>query len=152
MTSSRGLLILLLGLAALPASAGAQAPVPGQRIRVTAPPLIHREAGVFRSLDSDTLAFEFKGIRRTVPVELVSRLEVSAGRRRHTLLGTLVGAGVGLGAGLILLSPDSNACSGSGNYDEICWYYRGAFVAGGALLGAAVGTLIRTERWREYPR
>jgi hypothetical protein len=64
----------------------------------------------------------------------------------HAVRGLVVGAAAGFVVGAILFSPNSNACTGSGNYGEHCLLYRAGIVVGGAGLGALVGSLIRTEK------
>lgn len=64
----------------------------------------------------------------------------------HAVTGLLIGTAVGVAAAFILFSPGSNACSGSGDYEKNCWYYRAGIVVGSAGLGALIGSLIRTEK------
>ncbi|HKA57993.1 MAG TPA: YtxH domain-containing protein [Gemmatimonadales bacterium] len=64
----------------------------------------------------------------------------------HALTGLLIGTAVGIAAAYILFAPGSNACSGSGDYEKNCRYYRAGIVVGSAGLGALIGSLIRTEK------
>jgi hypothetical protein len=64
----------------------------------------------------------------------------------HAVTGLLIGTAVGVAAAFILFAPGSNACSGSGDYEKNCWYYRAGIVVGSAGLGALIGSLIRTEK------
>lgn len=66
--------------------------------------------------------------------------------RGHAVTGLLIGTAVGVAAAFILFSPGSNACSGSGDYEKNCRYYRAGIVVGSAGLGALIGSLIRTEK------
>lgn len=66
--------------------------------------------------------------------------------RGHAVTGLVIGAAVGLVAAYVLFAPGSNACSGSGDYEENCRLYRAGIVIGAAGLGALVGALIRTEK------
>jgi hypothetical protein len=70
----------------------------------------------------------------------------------HTLLGLGAGAVVGFGAGMILANRAGcgDGIFGSGsNYSDgdLCGVY-GIAIPAGAALGAVVGRLIRSERWR----
>ncbi|PYP37652.1 MAG: hypothetical protein DMD46_05140 [Gemmatimonadetes bacterium] len=112
----------------LPASAGAQMLSQDQRILL---------AG--------------SGQRWVVPRHLVTQVDSSRGEHGHALLGLAVGGAVAFVVGAILFSPDSNACTGSGDYAENCRLYRAGIVVGGAGLGALVGALIRTEQWAPVP-
>jgi hypothetical protein len=79
------------------------------------------------------------------PRDSSTRLEVSGGSRHHTLLGLGIGTAVGFGAGMVLAG---RAGCGSGIFDDdICGAY-GIAIPAGAALGAVVGRLIRSERWR----
>ena len=64
----------------------------------------------------------------------------------HAVTGLLIGAGVGLVAAYLLFAPGSNACSGSGDYEENCRWYRAGIVVGSAGLGAFIGSQIRTKK------
>ncbi len=148
--------ILVAILAFVPlASATAQVPVrPGARVRVTGhfcQPIYsncvggwpeHR-VGTFVAWKSDTLVMESRGDTLAVPPDFVTKLEVSAGRRRPSSQGAAIGAAVGggfllyargtaaagaLGAGLGALlgrSPSARKSAGTG-----------------FLLGAVVGAVI----------
>ncbi len=73
-------------------------------------------------------------------------IDSTKGTHGHAVTGLLIGAGVGLVAAYVLFAPGSNACSGSGDYEENCRLYRAGIVIGSAGLGALVGALIRTEK------
>lgn len=144
----KGSIVLVAALLLLPAPTPAQELAPGQRIRVTAPQLqLGRQVGELLWLDRDSLLLGAKGLRWAVPPELVTQIDASRGQRRHVVVGLALGAAVGLGVGAILLSPNSNRCTGSGNYGEFCLQMRAGILVGGAGLGALVGALIHTERW-----
>lgn len=83
------------------------------------------------------------GLTRRVDLATGSRLERSAGYRRHTLLGLGLGSLVGLGTGALLYS----GCTTGGEDDGLCGFYYLAAVPAGAALGTVVGALMRTERW-----
>ncbi|MBA3259131.1 MAG: hypothetical protein H0T68_06675 [Gemmatimonadales bacterium] len=87
-----------------------------------------------------------------LPRGATTRLEVSGGSRHHTLLGLGAGAVVGFGVGMILAARagcDSGILGDSGNEDEhLCGTYGIVAIPAGAALGAVVGRLISSERWR----
>jgi len=84
------------------------------------------------------------GSTSVLAVSQIVKLEVSAGKRRHTLAGALCGAALGLAVALI------GSCTG-----EDCGLYRATGVAlltpAGAGVGALVGSAIKTERWQTVP-
>jgi hypothetical protein len=83
------------------------------------------------------------GVTRRIDLATGSRVERSAGYRRHTLLGLGLGTLVGLGTGALLYS----GCTTGGEDDGFCGFYYLGAVPAGAVVGAVVGALIRTERW-----
>ena len=155
--------MVLTGSLALLSPSGllGQALQPGDRIRVTAPPLLPQpQRGQLISLDGDSLVLEGTDLgqrgaeptRWIVPRDLLSQLEMSEGYRRYPARGFLIGAGVGLVGGLIAISSgDGSACRGSGNYGELCAIFVGMTTVGGGFLGLLVGAFVRTERWTPLP-
>ena len=75
-----------------------------------------------------------------------AQVDSAAATKGHAVTGLLIGAGVGLVAAYVLFAPGSNACSGSGDYEENCRWYRAAIVVGSAGLGALIGSQIRTKK------
>lgn len=95
-------------------------------------------------LPGDQLLIEdADGVTRRIDLPTGSRLERSAGYRRHTLLGLGLGSLVGLGMGAVLVS----GCRRGGSDDELCGLDYLYTVPAGAALGTLVGALTRTERW-----
>lgn len=137
-------------------------PSPGARVRVwpscPAPEALKSRScapviGRLLSIDTARVLIARTGMSAdTLPVGSVSRVEVSAGSRHHTLLGLGAGAVVGFGAGMILAGRAGcgNGIFGSpgGEDDDICGAYGVVAIPAGAALGAVVGRLIRSERWR----
>ena len=81
------------------------------------------------------------------PAGSIQRLEISLGKKRHTLVGALIGA-VAFGATGFSDPVDT---SGSCGYDssQPCSRAEAVVVAtvAGALIGGVVGHLVQTERW-----
>jgi len=83
-----------------------------------------------------------------------TQLEVSMGSRHHTLIGLGAGAVVGFGAGMIFASRagcDNGIFGSNESEDDLCGAYGLVAIPVGAALGAVVGRLIRSERWRPIP-
>lgn len=82
----------------------------------------------------------------------LSKIEVSEGEKRKTLLGLGVGFGVGLGAGFVICNADKDANT-CGSEADLLGDMTAAVVllmaATGAGIGAIVGSFIKTERWQE---
>lgn len=73
-------------------------------------------------------------------------LDSANATKGHAVTGLVIGAAVGLVAAYVLFAPGSNACSGSGDYEQNCRWYRAAIVVGSAGLGAVIGSLVRTQK------
>ncbi|MEJ2320196.1 MAG: hypothetical protein P8Y10_08530 [Gemmatimonadales bacterium] len=124
---------------------------PGDRVRLQAPRISSgRLVGEVTELEGDTLVLLSEGGGSTIaiPTSDLERIAVSQGKKSNAILGLLVGAGVGVasavGLSIWVCNADDDGCT-SGQ------------VVGGALavtfigagLGAGIGALIKTERWRE---
>jgi len=146
-----GLTALLLAAPGTLTAQQADDLIPGARVRVTVPrdsrdPYV----GTLDRLSSDslTLRIESRAPVLTLPLTRVRRIEVSAGETSKVVTGGAIGFGVGATASLLFLAgfcsdPDT-LCGG----DE--WLRAFAFIAlPSTLVGAGIGLLIRTERWRE---
>ena len=153
----------LLAVVLLPAPSHAQVgpPLqPGQRLRVTAM-APGRFSGVIEGqllkigADSISLADSDGPAVTELPTSSITRVEVSSGRRRHTKLGLLIGAGAGILAGALVWSGLSEVgCGTEGEPFTDC----PRDPAGGAVtfavsagLGALTGALIQTDRWVDVP-
>jgi hypothetical protein len=125
---------------------------PGERVRVTAPDFgLQKSVGTCLSLSQGVMAFEPAGSSQlTIPTGSMTGLEISRGRKSNTLkglgLGFLGGAALGAVIGLLVdehgndLAPWNAAVVGAA-----------VFGAGGAVVGAGIGTAIKTDRWEEVP-
>jgi|SRR5688572_4735740 len=133
-----------------PDSAG---PRVGDRVRVTllaGPP---RETGWLVGYDSTSLAFRFDEtagsdtIARTLPREVIAGLEVGH-RRGHAKAGAYLGGLIGLGySGLFAAALSVESDSDSGGL--VAFVALGTAASAG--VGALLGSLIKSTRWRPAP-
>ena len=123
--------------------------VSGTRVRVwTREPNSERRIGTLAGLRGDTLMVLVDGDADTTRLasSAVTRIDASDGRRSHVITGLMIGAAAGgtigyfMGKGL-----DNTSVCGSG-----CgWLVAGPMAGAGGILGALLGAVTRTERWKE---
>jgi hypothetical protein len=146
--------IILCGLLLLPAEArpqdGQQPALPitlGGRVRLLAPTVIDRRVeGMVLEVDARSVVIATShGAPVKVPRAAITRLELVTGRRRQTVKGMIIGAGIGLALGA-LTGSTYNARTA----DEwaLVLGYGGA---GGALWGAGIGALFQGDEWSVIP-
>jgi hypothetical protein len=123
----------------------------GSRVRITSTALQGRPKGLVVALDESvvTLATD-GGLPVKIPLASITALETSLGRKRNWLKGAAIGAVGGLIVGLAApVDPNDLLCGSSSYSTNFC--SRGEAVAtsslGGAVLGAGIGALIRSDRW-----
>src|SRR5262245_20760330 len=143
------LVLLFLPLLQAPTSSPL---TPGTRVRVTT-----REAGgpelslvgPLSTFDSQTLALSVEGGPDRVALRRpsITRIEVSRGKRGHAGMGLLLGAVLGLTAVVLHDAGCEPDCSESDSKAG----FAAAAIGGGALVGAGVGALLRSERWESLP-
>jgi hypothetical protein len=97
--------------------------------------------------DADSITFLLEdGGEKVVPINTLTRLEISGSRKSNFLKGVLFGAAGGVALGFVMPIDSSDSCNSS-----IDFCSRGEAVAGGVtvgvIAGAIAGALIRTERW-----
>jgi hypothetical protein len=134
---------LLAAMLSIPATAGAQSPipVPGLRVRVDASPVMKRRViGTIMSRTNDTLAIASSAtVWHRIAVADVRHIDVSGGNSHFagTMLG-IIGGGLAIGGLTAVLTVSSAKDPG--------WLIT-AFGGGGAALGAVIGATIGIERW-----
>ena len=141
---------LLLEAQALPAQVEA-----GSRVRVTvAPPSPGRRIGRLVSLDSDSLRYSRWNTTSVtaLPLASVARLEQSTERHSNTGRGAMIGGLIGGGFGLFLGIAASTDNSGwlDVGVGEIA-AITAIVGAGGAGVGALIGSLSKRDRWEPVP-
>jgi len=152
----RSIAALLVVLSILPRLASAQTLAPGTRVRFSHPGEGTRTGAVV-ALTPDTLSILIPGRAEParVPLDQLTRLEVSRGMQRQPLrragIGFLVGAGVGaIGVAAIEAGCDSSR--------EICFGAGGGALIGGIFYGAVGGVIglvagvIPSEKWERVTR
>lgn len=145
--------VVLAGVAWSDALAQAPAPVKsGQRVRVRSTVAqVPELTGVVETIRPDTLMVrdDDRSVATAVPLATIDRLQVSHGRHSHWIRGAAIGFGAGVVTGATL-----GAASGN---DWLFTSSENAFIGAilfapiGAVTGAVVGLLVRTERWETVP-
>jgi hypothetical protein len=146
------------------ASATAQVPIrQGARVRVTRLPICpptcvggppRQDVVTFVTWSGDTLLAQSNGNTIVLPLDAVTKLEVSQGQKSHTgvgaVIGFLVGGAAGAAIGYASYSCEGWSCLGYGP-----WPSAGVGLAiggvGGLVAGALIGSAIKTDRWEEVP-
>ena len=145
-------LVLLLSMPCLPVLADETPSAPllaeGDRVRVRAPGVADR-AIVGRLLRADQGALAVTrddGSVVDVPRSAIQALEILRGRRSHPKKGAAIGAGAGAGMVLALTATEGGCDPDLGG----CAVYVAAgvlYAAVGALVGAGIGSMVKTDRW-----
>ena len=135
-------------------SSQAVQPKSGDRIRITAAPnaLDNRIARVL-SVRHDSLFLHVAPAETLAVARVdVARIEVSAGRGRHTLQGAGIGALIGAASGALMgyASGDDRGwcCFTAGEKAALTAVGLGGLAAG---IGAVVGAQYVSERWTSVP-
>jgi hypothetical protein len=81
-----------------------------------------------------------------VPRAAIRELEIARGRRSHAKKGAIIGAAAGAAFVLAVYAAEKDCGS-----DPRCGTYASAgavgFAAAGALVGAGIGAMVKTDRW-----
>lgn len=143
-------LLVVLLLAPLTDVLGQEQPLqPGQRVRVTVPDLgIDRLAATFNAFESGMLTVTADSTMR-IPLASVTRLDLYQGRHGHPWrgagLGFLGGAAIGTAIGAAVADPGDE-------FEAVIIVICTAVGAGGgALIGALVGFIAKTDKWEKVP-
>jgi hypothetical protein len=124
---------------------------PGTRVRVTATESggTRTFVGPLRTFDGDalTLATTDSADRVTLPRRTITRIEVSRGQRGHAGRGALIGAVLGLA----IVAGAELGCSGECEPPENYGVLVAGAIAGGGLVGAGVGAIVKSESWESLP-
>ena len=86
----------------------------------------------------------------TFPRDMVTRVDILGRQKGHALEGGLIGAGLGVLAGVI----EQPSCTPETPPGLECWTRAeniGAYSVGFGLIGALIGALYRTQEWVELP-
>ena len=146
--------VLICIFGGAPTEIAAQEPFvfePGVRVRVTALDCgLSGRATEFRALRADTLVLD----TTECPLASVTHLDVSRGQKSHGSLGAGIGVAAGALWGVALCRRNANAghhCGVPGSDADLTLLVVGVLGAGGGLVGAIVGSFIKTEQWEEIP-
>jgi hypothetical protein len=150
MHSSRRFSWLLPWVVLTAVSASAQeavSPLPGTRLRVTAPPVTAKPivGSLVQITEREIILAVSASDRTIVPRANIERVEWSKGRHGHPIKGLLIGAAIG--AVVLPVAICAGETCGEGEIPV------GALVGAGlgALPGVGIGALVKTERWAELP-
>jgi hypothetical protein len=145
----------ILGLLVFASSAGAQISIvthsvsPGDRLRIAYASGTERRHAVGRLVASDSknqvVLARASGDTAAIDTNLITQVERSIGFERHTGMGALIGAGVGLVfVAVVAATADDDAIVGK----EAAVGAAFGVAALTTLLGTAIGAVATSERWQ----
>ena len=132
---------------------------PGDKIRVTYVGVVTtKTSGIMQGVSDDSLEILKGDATMALALSSIRRLDISMGQKRRTGRGAWIGALTGgLLVGLIAMASDTECTSD----DDWCIdffspgeAFGGGFLVGalgGTLVGVAVGSVIKTDRWKQVP-
>jgi len=147
-----------IALLLFPLAARSQKPatiVPGSRIRITERGTGKSEvrSGTVVTTGADKVMLKIDPYGETVPYSTaeISRVEVSQGRKGHTVVG--LGIGFLAGATIGAVYGVNEAPKGSDSLDitlnSLAWAGIGGGI--GMVVGGVAGAIYKTERWEDAP-
>ena len=142
----RLILIFAFGLPAVGKGLAAQdSPLAGSRVRVFLQATPQMANGRLVSTSADSIWLDV-GPEGTVGIgrDEIGRAERFMGVRGHARQGALIGFGAGAALGVIIGSTASTEDVDSGTFAV---FFGLGLGAGGALLGAVIGSSVRREHW-----
>ncbi len=152
--------LLLFSLVSIPSTAAhAQVQEPeipaGARVRVSVPALSQRAViGRYDGLDADSLSLmpARTGSLMRIPLSLITRLELSDGRKRGrgAAVGALIGFGASVAGGFLCLAVCPTPPGSGSNLAPVGGLFLGIFV-GWPVGGVLGGTVFAPERLRPIP-
>jgi hypothetical protein len=128
----------------------------GSKVRFFAPTTIEgQQKGIIQHVDEKALTLTLDNRTSiTVPRSAITRLELSTGQKRQWVKGMVIG-GVIEGVGLAATATIQQDCSAASNSNDLCFTSRaeafGVGVAVGAIAGAGIGALFKSDRWNAVP-
>lgn len=124
----------------------------GDRVRVTVVSERSPVVGTLVDDRADRLTLRTESQQAVdLPYASIARLEVSRGLHPHMLKGAVAGAVGGAGIGAIVGATSNDQGPRALGRGGLVALGVGMGSAGGIVIGAALGALIRTERWRDVP-
>ena len=125
----------------------------GSRVRLTAPTVLQGKLqGAITAMDEKAVVLAAdSGVPVVVPREAITSLDVSAGRKKNALKGTVIGAAAGAVLMLVAAPVDPNNCGVDS--PNVCSRGQGVGIGavGGAVWGVLIGSFIKTDRWMHAP-
>ena len=98
-----------------------------------------KHSGTFVNSSDTAISFQDTAGQQTIPKQDVRRVKLM--ENKHRLRNTLIGAGVGAGAGTVIGAASFQPCSPSQSFC-IQPIGRGAIAAIGAVVGAVAGAIV----------
>jgi hypothetical protein len=115
----------------------------GAKVRLRAP-ATGKVQGIVIGMDEASLHVRTDDGPVKVRRDEITRIEVGAGRRRRTVKGLLIGAAMTGASAAMGGGCSPGGCSSGSDH-------AAAGIAAGATIGAAVGYLVKSERWTSLP-
>jgi hypothetical protein len=119
----------------------------GSRVRVTSTSTASVSIGTVAAFEAGALMLRRAGDDSTlrIPIADLRSLQVSSGRRSQAGRGAMIGTAIGAMPGVLLTFGDYSEDVHGDGPSPVAVAAMGA--AGGAIVGAAIGWAVKTERW-----